>query len=49
MDYTEMLDWFGLRFASTATGAANAWSLEIRPDATAAQHAHLAALLAPTK
>ena len=49
LDYTEMLDWFGLRFASTENGAPNAWSLEVRPDATAAQHSHLAALLAPTK
>jgi predicted metalloprotease with PDZ domain len=49
MDYTEMLDWFGLRFASTAAGAPNAWTLEVRPDATAAQQAHLTALVAPTK
>ena len=49
LDYTEMLDWFGLRFASTETGAANAWALEVRPDATSAQRAHLSALLAAAK
>jgi predicted metalloprotease with PDZ domain len=49
LDYTEMLDWFGLRFASTEAGGPNAWSLEVRPEATAAQKAHLAALLAPSK
>lgn len=43
VDYTEFLDWFGLRFI---TGdPARAWTLEIRPDQTPAQKANLAALL----
>jgi predicted metalloprotease with PDZ domain len=43
VDYTEFLDWFGLRFM---TGdPAKAWTLEIRPDATAAQKRHLADLV----
>jgi len=43
VDYTEMLDWFGLRFV---TGdPAKAWTLEVRPDATAAQTQHLTAFL----
>lgn len=47
VDYTEMLDWFGLRFM---TGdPAKAWTLEVRPDAAAAQREHLAALLAHSK
>lgn len=47
VDYAEMLDWFGLRFV---TGdPAKAWALEVRPDATAAQADHLAALLARSK
>jgi predicted metalloprotease with PDZ domain len=47
IDYTEMLDWFGLRFR---TGdPAQAWTLETRPDATPAQRAHFAALLAPSR
>jgi predicted metalloprotease with PDZ domain len=47
VDYTEMLDWFGLRFI---TGdPLKAWTLEARPDATAAQKAHFAALLAHSK
>jgi predicted metalloprotease with PDZ domain len=54
LDYTEMLDWFGLRFApnralSAAPAAAGSWTLEILPDATPAQRAHFAALLAPSK
>jgi predicted metalloprotease with PDZ domain len=47
VDYTEMLDWFGLRFM---TGdPAKAWTLEVRPDATAAQKAHFASFLEHSK
>ncbi|MEZ5318385.1 MAG: hypothetical protein R2752_13375 [Vicinamibacterales bacterium] len=50
VDYQEMLDWFGLRFAPPAPGAepdpATAWTLEVRPDATAAQRGHFARFLA---
>jgi predicted metalloprotease with PDZ domain len=59
VDYTEMLDWFGLRFnpnppppaptpqnPTPAVDAASQWRLEVRPDATAAQKAHFAALIA---
>jgi predicted metalloprotease with PDZ domain len=46
VDYTEMLDWFGLRFM---TGdPEKVWSLEVRPDASADQKAHFAAFLAKT-
>ena len=45
VDYREMLDWFGLRF-KTDGDAADRWTLEVRPDATATQQAHVAALLA---
>jgi predicted metalloprotease with PDZ domain len=41
IDYTEMLDWLGLRFA-----ADKPWTLEPRPDATPAQQAHFAAFMA---
>lgn len=44
VDYSEMLDWFGLRF-----DPASQWQLEVRPEATSAQKAHLAALLAHSK
>jgi len=47
VDYTEMLDWFGLRF--NADDPQKAWTLEVRPDATAAQKEHLAALVAHSK
>ncbi len=57
LDYTEALDWFGLRFAAaeSAVGQAlrpgetqdpsKAWMLEARPDATEDQRAHLRAWL----
>lgn len=41
LDYTEALDWFGLRFASAnAQSPATAWKLEIREDATDIQKSH---------
>ena len=48
VDYTEMLDWFGLRFAG-GDDPAKAWALAMRPDATAAQKAHFAAFMAHSK
>jgi predicted metalloprotease with PDZ domain len=47
VDYSEMLDWFGLRFAP-GDDPAKAWTLEVNPDATAAQKAHFAAFMAHT-
>lgn len=44
VDYTEMLDWFGLRFA-----ADKPWTLEIRPDATPEQKTHFAVFMARSK
>jgi predicted metalloprotease with PDZ domain len=42
LDYSEALDWFGVRFATTdGQQPANAWKLEIREDATAAQQSRL--------
>jgi predicted metalloprotease with PDZ domain len=42
LDYSESLDWFGLRFAEPSSAdSARAWSLEPRPDATATQRQHL--------
>ena len=49
VDYTEMLDWFGLRFTSSDPDPKKQWTLEVRPDATAAQKAHFASLLAHSK
>ncbi len=42
LDYTEALDWYGLRFS-----ADREWELEVRADATPAQREHLRVLLAP--
>ena len=46
LDYGEALDWFGLRFGDPAASGRARWSLAVRPDASAAQQAHLRALLA---
>jgi len=46
MDYSEALDWFGLRFAPS-DNPATAWTLEIRPDATPQQTARLDRLTQP--
>ncbi len=41
MDYTEALDWFGLKFADPGSAdSKRAWALEPRPDATPSQQAH---------
>lgn len=50
LNYTEMLDWFGLRFApqSDPPDPAKAWMLEARPDATDAQMRHFQRLMAPS-
>ena len=45
LDYGEALDWFGLRFADPGASGRARWSLAARPDASAAQQAHLHALL----
>ncbi|MDE3217657.1 MAG: hypothetical protein KGO03_14710, partial [Gemmatimonadota bacterium] len=46
LDYREMLDWFGLAFSDTA-GPTSTWRLEPVAHPTAAQAAHLAAILRP--
>jgi hypothetical protein len=48
LDYSEALDWFGLRFTTGEPRAAGAWTLGVRTDATAAQQAHLRAWLPGT-
>jgi predicted metalloprotease with PDZ domain len=45
LDYTEALEWFGLRFAP-GEGEQKTWRLEVRTDATAAQRERLQAWLA---
>jgi predicted metalloprotease with PDZ domain len=47
LDYGEALDWYGLQFA-VADDAKTKWTLEVRPDATTAQHRHFSALVAVT-
>jgi predicted metalloprotease with PDZ domain len=44
LDYTEALEWFGLRFPA-GEGKPKTWRLEIREDATAAQRGRLQAWL----
>ena len=48
VDYTEMLDWFGLRFAPS-DDPAKAWTLEVRPDASPAQQQHFTAFMAHSR
>ena len=46
LDYGEMLDWWGLRFAEAdPDDPATAWALEVRPDATGEQRRHLEHLI----
>jgi predicted metalloprotease with PDZ domain len=50
LDYTELLDWYGLRFAAPGSDdPARAWQLEVRPDSTPAQRERLRRWLAPAK
>lgn len=46
LDYAEVLDWFGLRFAP-GDGSKITWRLEIRDDATEAQRSRLRTWLGP--
>ena len=49
LDYSEMLDWFGLRLSVTdAKSSAKIWKLEIRDDATDVQKSHLLNLTGQT-
>jgi predicted metalloprotease with PDZ domain len=41
LDYTDLLEWYGLRFV-TSGGSAGAWTLERRPDQTAAERQRIA-------
>ncbi len=41
LDYSDLLDWYGLRFVPSS-GPAGAWTLERRPDQTAAQQQRMA-------
>jgi predicted metalloprotease with PDZ domain len=46
LDYTEALDWYGLRFVEPGSAdPERAWTLDLRPDATPAQKQHLTALV----
>ncbi len=50
LDYSEMLDWFGLRFAAQHDSAeGKLWTLEISPDATDVQKRHFSNLMAPSR
>ena len=50
LDYAEMLEWYGLRFAEPgSSNPARAWQLEVSPNATAAQRSHFQSWLAASK
>jgi predicted metalloprotease with PDZ domain len=44
LDYTDLLEWYGLRFV-TSSGSAGVWTLERQPDQTAMQRQRLASWL----
>ncbi len=48
LDYSDLLEWYGLRFV-TAEGAAASWKLEVLPNPTESQRRNLAAWLAPSR
>ena len=48
IDYAEMLDWFGLRFAG-GDDPQKTWVMEVDPGATVDQKQHFAAFLAPSR
>ena len=41
LDYTDVLDWFGLRFTESGGVVAGSWKLEVRSDQTDAQRRNL--------
>jgi predicted metalloprotease with PDZ domain len=49
LDYTDVLEWYGLRFVPSGGKIAGDWRLEVRPDQTDAQKRNLSAWLAPSK
>jgi len=50
LDYSEALDWFGLRFAEPGSqDAQRAWALAVLPAANEAQKRHIAQLVAPSR
>lgn len=48
LDYTDLLEWYGLRFVPSGGQIEGDWTLAVRPDQTADQRRHLAEWLAPS-
>jgi predicted metalloprotease with PDZ domain len=46
--YTDLLEWYGLRFVASESPA-GAWKLEVQPNQTEAQRQNLQAWLAPSR
>jgi predicted metalloprotease with PDZ domain/catechol 2,3-dioxygenase-like lactoylglutathione lyase family enzyme len=49
LDYSEALDWFGLRFAASEDASQPSWRIEVLPDASDAQKARLETYLSPSR
>lgn len=49
LDYTDLLEWYGLRFVPSGGKIEGSWKLDVRPDQTEGQKRNLAAWLAPSK
>jgi predicted metalloprotease with PDZ domain len=49
LDYSDLLEWYGLRFVPSGGKIGGNWKLEVRPDQTDEQKRNLASWLAPSK
>lgn len=49
LDYTDLLEWYGLRFVPSGGKIEGSWKLEVHPEQTDAQKRNLASWLAPSK
>jgi catechol 2,3-dioxygenase-like lactoylglutathione lyase family enzyme len=49
LDYSEALDWFGLRFAASEDASQPSWQIEVLPEASDEQKARLETYLSPSR
>ena len=49
LDFSDLLEWYGLQFTESTGGTAGHWKLEVRPDQTERQRRSLQGWLAPSR
>jgi predicted metalloprotease with PDZ domain len=49
LDYSDLLEWYGLQFTESSGGTAGNWKLEVRPDQTERQRRNLQGWLGPSR